>query len=211
MDDRGARATGSMQVARDRRLAKRMLRGDQRAIQEFCDEYLPKLYRYTIQRLRNESDVGYIVQVAVTNAARRIETYRGEATLLTWLIQICRREISKHLADAKRHDVFVPFLHDETLRAVVEGLEAPDSSEPDAVGRRGELIALVQHALDQLPERYAKALELKYVEGFSSKEIAERLDIGDEAAQSLLARARRAFREVCGEAITATYQPSSGG
>lgn len=209
MDDRQAQATGSMQVARDRGLAKRMLRGDQRAVQEFCDEYLPKLYRYTIQRIRNEHDVGDIVQVVLTNAARRIETYRGEATLLTWLVQICRREISKHLTDAKRRDIFVPFLHDETLRAVVESLEAPDSGEPDAVGRRSELIALVQLALDQLPERYARALELKYVEGCSSKEIAGRLGIGDEAAQSLLARARRAFREVCGEAVVATYQPSN--
>ncbi len=209
MDDRQAQATGSMQVARDRGLAKRMLRGDQRAVQEFCDEYLPKLYRYSIQRIRNEHDVGDIVQTVLTNAARRIETYRGEATLLTWLIQICRREISKHVADAKRRDVFVPFLQDEVLRAVVESLEAPGSGEPEADGQRSELIALVQLALDQLPERYAQALELKYVEGFSSKEIADRFRIGDEATQSLLARARRAFREVCGEAVTAAYRPGN--
>ncbi len=209
MKTRPSIATGSTQVARDRRLAKRMLGGDQRAVQEFCDEYLPRLYRYAIQRVRNEHDVGDIVQVVLTNAARRIETYRGEATLLTWLVQITRREISKYVADAKRRDLFVPFLHDEVLKAVVESLEAPESGEPEAVGRRNELIGLLQLALDQLPERYARALELKYIEGFSSREIAERLDIGDEATQSLLARARRAFREVCGEAVIATYQASS--
>lgn len=210
MDDREDKQSGSTQLARDRRLAKRMLGGDQRAVQQFCDEYLPKLYRYAIRRVRNEHDVGDIVQVVLTNAARRIETFRGEATLLTWLIQICRREISKYAADATRRDIFVPFLQDEALRAVVESLEAPDSGEPEHAGRRSELIALVQLALDQLPERYAQALELKYVEGFSSKEIARRLGIGDEATHSLLARARRAFREVCGEAVIATYGRTSG-
>jgi RNA polymerase sigma-70 factor (ECF subfamily) len=208
VSDSDSDTTASMQLARDSRLAKRMLRGEERAVKEFCDEYLPKLYRYTIQRVRNEADVSDIVQVVLTNAARRIETFRGEATLLTWLVQICRREISKHVVDAKRRDLFVPFLHDEALKAVVESLEAPDSGEPEAVGRRNELIGLVQLALDQLPERYARALELKYIEGFSSKEIAHRLGIGDEATQSLLARARRAFREVCGEALIATYQTS---
>ena len=50
--------------------------------------------------------------------------------------------------------------------------------------------------MEELPERYADALEMKYVDDMSSKEIAERLGIGDEATQSLLARARRALRVV---------------
>ena len=38
---------------------------------------------------------------------------------------------------------------------------------------------------------------MKYIDGFSSKEIAQRLGLADEATQSLLARARRAFRDLC--------------
>ena len=198
-----------MQVVRDRKLARRMARGDERAMRTFCDEYLPKLYRYALQRLRNEADVDDVVQVVLANAARAISSYRGEATLLTWLIQICRREISKHLAVAQRRDLATPFLQDDVLRAMVESLEAPELDEPEAAGRRAELIGLIQLAMDQLPERYADALELKYVHGFSSKEIAARFGIGDEAVQSLLARARRAFREVCGEAVLIDYQTST--
>ena len=198
-----------LQVVRDRKLAARMARGDERAIQTFCDEYLPKLYRYAAQRMRIQADVDDVVQVVLANAARAIHTYRGEATLLTWLIQICRHEISKHLADAQRRDLAAPFLQDDVLRAVVESLEAPLLDEPEAAGRRAELIGLVQIALDQLPARYADALELKYVHGFSSKQIAERFGLGDEATQSLLARARRAFREVCSEAVMADLQTDS--
>ena len=55
---------------------------------------------------------------------------------------------------------------------------------------------LIQVALDRLPARYGDVLEWKYVEGHSVKEIARRLDIGTEATQSLLARAKRAFADV---------------
>ena len=203
-------AIDALQVVRDRKLARRMARGDDASIRAFCDEYLPKLYRYASQRMGNAADVDDVVQVVLINAARAIHTFRGEATLLTWLIQICRREISKHLAHAERRDLATPFLQDDVLRAMVESLEAPELDEPEAAGRRAELIGLVQLALDQLPARYADALELKYVHGFSSKEIAARFGIGDEATQSLLARARRAFREVCGEAVAAELDREAG-
>lgn len=195
---------GSMQLSRDRRLVRRILAGDEKALRSFFDEYFPRLYRYARHRLRNEADVDDVVQIALSQAARRLETYRGEATLLTWLVQICRHEISRQLQHSKRDaDMMTPFLNDELLRSVVESMESGDGSNPEADGRRMELISLVQFTLDQLPEHYASALELKYINGFNSKEIAQRMRISDEATQSLLARARRAFREVCGEALHA--------
>ncbi len=171
-------------------------------MREFYDEYLPKLYRYAARRLPMRQDIDDVVQRVLTIAARRIETYRGEATLLTWLVQICRNEVSKHYKRAVRDDLTVTFLDDDVLRAVVESLEAPTADEPESAARRSELVAMVQVALDQLPAGYADALELKYVDGFSSKEIAGRLGIGDAAAQSLLARARRSFREICSVGVS---------
>ena len=188
-----------LQVRRDRKLAKRMLRGDDRAITEFCNQYIPKVYRFACSRLPNNHDVDDVVQVVVANAARRIETYRGEATLLTWLCQICRREISKHLAARARHQNVVSLTEDDDAASTVENLPANAMDQPDSVTGRAETISEVQEVLDQLPDRYAQALELKYIDGLSSKEIAAHFDIADVAAQSLLARARRAFRE-CYEA-----------
>jgi len=197
----------SLRLAHDRRLARRVLAGDEAALRAFVDEYFPRLYRYARHRLRNESDVDDVVQVVLAQAARRLDTYRGEATLLTWLVQICRHEISRQLREnQRRDDMMVPFLNDDLLRAVVESIETGGSGSPEQETRRFELISLVQFALDQLPEHYATALELKYIEGCNSKEIAARLHISDEATQSLLARARRAFREVCGEALHAAIR-----
>ena len=162
------------------------------------------MFRYARHRLGNLADVDEVVQATLSQAARRLETYRGEATLLTWLVQICRHEISRTLQRTSRNDMMEPFLNDELLRAAVEQV-AEDSSTPELEASRRELISLVQFALDQLPEHYARALELKYVQGFGSREIAETLGSSDKAVQSLLARARRAFREVCDQALRTVY------
>ena len=61
--------------------------------------------------------------------------------------------------------------------------------------RRAPLEQVVQLTLDYLPDRYGKALELKYLEGLTVEEIAEQLGDGVVAVQSLLARARAAFRK----------------
>ena len=193
-----------LRLRQDRKLAGAILRGDERALRQFIDEYAPRLFRYARHRLNNLADVDEVVQATLSQAARRLETFRGEATLLTWLVRICRHEISRTLRREARADMMEPFLNDELLRAVIEQV-ADESRAPEAEASRRETIAMVQFALDQLPEHYARALEMKYVQGFGSREIAEALDSSDEAVQSLLARARRAFREVCGEALRTLY------
>jgi len=188
--------TDELTRARDRRLARRMCDGDDAAIASFCREYLPKVYRFALARVRVEADADDVVQIVMRNAARRIETYRGESTLLTWLLQICRHELSKRYARADRHPAPLAFDDDDVLRAAVESIEASPTDEPERAAMREEMTAQLRCALEELPERYADALEMKYVDDMSSKEIAERLGIGDEATQSLLARARRALKEV---------------
>ncbi|MCZ6709657.1 MAG: sigma-70 family RNA polymerase sigma factor [Gammaproteobacteria bacterium] len=204
-------ALDELQVRRDRKLAKRMLRGDDRAITEFCNQYIPKLYRFACSRLPNHHDVDDVVQLVVANAARRIETYRGEATLLTWLCQICRREISKHLAARAKHQNVVSLTEDGEAASAVENLPANAMDQPDSVAGRAETISEVQGVLDQLPDHYAQALELKYIDGLSSKEIAAHFEIADDAAQSLLARARRAFRECYGTGSLSGAATAPGG
>jgi RNA polymerase sigma-70 factor (ECF subfamily) len=54
---------------------------------------------------------------------------------------------------------------------------------------------MVQATLDALPARYGDVLEWKYVHGLSMQEIAERLGMTPKAIESLLTRARAAFRE----------------
>jgi len=206
-----AREAADDPLARDRRLAARMCQGEDDAIQWFCREYMPMVYRFALTRVRVASDADDIVQSVMINAARRIETYRGEAPLLAWLKQISRRELARRYARIDRQPRVLAFGSDDALRAAVEAIEAAPADEPERVALRGELISRLHAALDELPDRYAAALEMKYVDELGSKEIAARLGISDEAAQSLLSRARRALREVCETSLWIEHPDEANG
>jgi RNA polymerase sigma-70 factor (ECF subfamily) len=178
----------------DRMLTRRLLRGEERAFEELFDEYFPRLLRFARVRLGDdEQAAAEVVQAALCKAVDRLATYRGEAPLFTWLCTICRREIvDSHRARRRAGE---RLLEDgAAVRAALEGLAAAAADDPEQGLRRRELVRLVHAALDQLPARYGEALELRYLDGLSVAEIAARLKVGYKAAESVLSRARTAFR-----------------
>jgi RNA polymerase sigma-70 factor, ECF subfamily len=181
----------------DRELVAAMLAGDERAFTTFFETYFPRVYRFALPRMnRNVDATKDVVQGTLIKAMRSIGDWRGEAALFTWLCQICRRQIADHVRSQRRHSSKVVLIDDsEEVRSALESIEAPATDDPLHGADRAELGRLVHAVLDRLPQRYGEALEWKYVEGRSVEEIGERLGIGQTAAQSLLARARIAFRE----------------
>ena len=181
----------------DRQLAQAMLAGDERAFRAFFELYFPRVYRFALPRLRgNEDTAKDVVQSTLIKAMRKLDAWRGDASLFTWLCQICRREIADHVRSQQRRSSKVVLIDDsDEVRAALENIEAPASDDPLRRADSAELKRLVHAVLDRLPNRYGEALEMKYVEGHSVEEIGQRLGIGHAAAQSLLARARVAFRD----------------
>jgi RNA polymerase sigma-70 factor (ECF subfamily) len=137
-----------------------------------------------------------VVQSTLVKAMRALGTFRGEAALFSWLCQICRRQIADYLRAHKRHHQNVVLIDDTPgLREALDSIAAPASDEPLQGYGSAETRRLVQSVLDRLPSRYGDVLEWKYIEGRSVEEIGALLGVGQVAAQSLLARARVAFRE----------------
>lgn len=188
----------------DRQLARGMINGDEVAIREFMDIYFPRLYRFALIRLQDDhSSAEDVVQQTLVIAARKIGTYRGEASLMTWLAQICRRELIRHVQKTERRARIVTLFDDEPLFESL--METLSEDNPLDLSEKTELIAMVHAVLDQLPHRNGDVLEWKYIEGLSIAEIGERLGIGPEAVQSKLARARRAFKQAFTEAHQLNY------
>jgi RNA polymerase sigma-70 factor, ECF subfamily len=181
----------------DRELVQGMLAGQEGAFQQFFETYFPRVYRFALPRVNRDVEVcKEVVQATLTKAMRNLAGFRGEAALFSWLCQICRRQIVDHLRANQRHSDRVVLIDDSPeLRAALESVEAPMEDEPQYQYGAAETRQLVQSVLDRLPSRYGDVLEWKYVEGCSVEEIAERLGVGQIAVQSLLARARNAFRE----------------
>ena len=182
----------------DKRYVKQLLEGDERAFDHFFEENFARLYRFALVRLSDDPEAAReVAQITLTRALRKLHTYRAESALFTWLCAICRNETSEWLRKQARYREHVVLTEDfPEIQAAVDSYRAPQDDGPEANYRRTETIRLIQVAMDRLPSRYGDVLEWKYVEGMSIKEIGGRLQLGQEATQSLLARARRSFGEV---------------
>lgn len=180
----------------DRALARRLLRGDEEAFEEFFDRTFRGLYRFALARVGHDQDAAEeVAQATLCKAITKLSTYRGEAALFTWLCTFCRHEISAWYRRRKTTEAPVDLVEDlPEVRAALESLGSGPEDPGSALGRK-ELGRLVQVVLDQLPGRYGSVLEWKYLEEVSVKEIAGRLEVSPKAAESLLTRAREAFRD----------------
>jgi RNA polymerase sigma-70 factor (ECF subfamily) len=182
----------------DRKLVKRLLAGDERAFRQFFDENFRRLYRFALARMSHDEDATReIVQAALSKALNKAHTYRGESALFTWLCMICRNEIVDWMRRNARYREHIVLTEDyPEIQAAVDSFHAPEADGPGNRHQKYEASRLIQVALDKLPPRYGDALEWKYIEGYSVKEIAVKMELSPEAVQSLLARARRAFQEI---------------
>ena len=106
-----------------------------------------------------------------------------------------RYEIAAHWKRLGRSAPEVELVEDSPeIRAALESLAAKDDA-PDVAYDRRELGRLVRLTLDHLPVRYGNALDMKYIHGLPVREMAVRLDMTPKAVESLLTRARQAFRD----------------
>jgi RNA polymerase sigma-70 factor (ECF subfamily) len=180
----------------DRALVGRMLAGQEPAFEEFFAAYFPALFRFAAARLRDPIAAEEVVQATLCRALARLASYRGEAALFTWLCTFCRHEISAYLERRARGPVAIDLVEDlPEIRSALESLAAGRPLDPEAALRHEEMSRLVQTTLDRLPRRYGDALEWKYIDGLSVAQIGDRLGLGPKAAESLLSRAREAFRD----------------
>jgi RNA polymerase sigma-70 factor (ECF subfamily) len=176
------------------KLVRQMLRGDEDAFSTFFASYAPRLYRFALTRVADEDATEEIVQATLVQAIRKLHLFRGEAALFTWMVTLCRHEIGAWLTRAGRRPT-VPLEEDvPEVRKKLEALAMRAAGPEEELGRL-EVARLVRVALDFLPPHYGDVLEWKYIEEVSVAEIAGRLGLTSKAAESMLARARNAFRD----------------
>jgi RNA polymerase sigma-70 factor (ECF subfamily) len=180
----------------DAALVRRVCSGEAAAFDEFFSSYFPRLYRFALARLDGNEDASEeVVQRTIIRGLDRLHSFRGDAALLTWLCTLCRHEIADWLAREGRVTPISLSDESEAGRMALESLAADEAEGPEDALHRREVTSLVHATLDGLPDKYAHALEWRYLDNVPVDEIAARLGVGYKAAESLLARARATFRD----------------
>jgi RNA polymerase sigma-70 factor, ECF subfamily len=164
---------------------------------EELQAHLPRL-RSVIRRILNdEDDTEDVLQDVMLTALQKLNTFRGDASLGTWLHRI---GVNAALAYRRRRRKLA---ERESVRAddaqmQGSGPSAPawrKAPQPDFVSAQSELGKLLQQAMAKLPAKYREVFILADVEDLSNEEIGQRLGLKLAAVKSRLHRARRMMRD----------------
>lgn len=181
----------------DADLLRRAAGGDAASVERFYSAHVDGLYAFVFYRVgRDPALAEDVVQEVFLDALARASAFDpARGSLRAWLYSGSRNVIRRALRSHRRSDELVQTWAriDATLTQVFAALERQPLS--DEVLARDETRDLVHMTIANLPDEYRDALERKYVHGESLREIAGRLALSEDAVKSLLARARRAFRD----------------
>jgi RNA polymerase sigma-70 factor (ECF subfamily) len=171
--------------------------GDAAAIARFYDSNVDGLYAFVFYRVGRDASLAEdVVQETFAKALAHTADYdpaRGSPA--SWLAVLSRNVIRDHLREHRRADQLLETWEriDATLAQTFAAMA--ERPLPGEVLERAETRDLVHMAIANLPEQYRSALTRKYVDGESLETLSSELGISVDAVKSLLARARRAFRD----------------
>ncbi len=182
LDQSESSSTTSVTDRSDVVLARRAALGDRESFAEIFDRHCASLYRYALRMLDNDHQAAEdAVQEAWTRAWLKLDGFRGDSALRTWLFRLVANECSN--ARRRRR----PLAIDDQLLAVMAKDTAP---EPHAHISEAELRQALDAALLELPWRQRASWLLREVEDLSYAEIADVLQTSPSVIRGQLHRAR---------------------
>jgi RNA polymerase sigma-70 factor (ECF subfamily) len=167
-----------------RMLLVRAASGSPDAARSLLDLTAEKVYGFIFARVGGRQEVAEdLVQSTYLEGMRSAHSFRGDATLTTWLCAIARRQVARHFESERRR-----LRLERRLRLVAVELEK--NSEPSVVAGSDAMIA----ALSRMMPLHRQILVLKYLDGLSVEQIAGELGRSKIQIQSLLQRARSGLK-----------------
>jgi RNA polymerase sigma-70 factor (ECF subfamily) len=168
--------------------------GDAAAFRLIMERNNSRLYRVARSVLRNEGEAEDVVQEAYVRAYGKLGMFRGESSLSTWLTRIVLNEALQRLR-RRRPTTDLEAISETPTAEVIWFPGAPGEADPERVASRKEIAALLERAIDELPEAFRVVFVMRAVEDMSGEETASALRIPEATVKTRLHRARRLLRE----------------
>jgi len=183
-------------------LVGRMQAGDASAVAELSSAYGPRIHQLAFRYMKNWEDAEEVTQDVLMKVFRKIDAFRGDAALSSWIYRITfntamsrlRTGRAGRLAEQPRHE---PAAADSTMRAPQDPADWSSLAD-DHVLRREMRERLVQ-ALTRLPEVYRIPVVLRDIQGLSTEEASALLRVKPQTLKSRLHRGRLILRQAMAE------------
>jgi RNA polymerase sigma-70 factor (ECF subfamily) len=185
------------QIATDEaELIARARRKDGTAVARIIRQHNQRLYRIARSILRDDTEAEDALQEAYIRAFTSLDLFRGESRLGTWLARIVTNEALGRLRRRKPTVDFDTFA--KTHEASAEIIRFPAANpdlDPETTMAQREIRALLERAIDALPEAFRTVLVARLIEGMSIEETADLYGIRPETVKTRLHRARRLLKD----------------
>ena len=165
------------------------------AVRTIIKRYNQRLYRLARSILRNDADAEEALQEAYLRAFAAIGSFRGEATLATWLSRITVNEALGQLRRRRRRARLDAALALPQPACVIPFPVAVAVDDPERSMAQRQILELVEQASDDLPEVYRVVFVARIVEGLTVEETAEALELRPATVKTRLHRARALVRQ----------------
>ena len=187
-----------MRDPRDQDLLKRLQAGDERAIAELADAYGTKIYQLAFRYLRNKEDAEEVTQDVLMKVHRKVDAFRGDAALSSWIYRITFNAAMSRLRTARYQRS-----QDEARQADADAEQqtpsradvADWSDMADERVLRSQLRRRVLRAILALPAIYRAPVVLRDLHGMSTEEASAMLHVKDQTLKSRLHRGRLILRK----------------
>jgi RNA polymerase sigma factor (sigma-70 family) len=183
-------------------LAVRGQRGAFRQIMQRCNQ---RLFRVARSVTGNDAEAEDVVQEAYARAFGKLRTFRGEASVLTWLTRIVLNEAHGRLRQ-RRITVELDQIEASQMESgrVLAFPSRFGSEDPAADAARAQIRHLLEGAIDQLPEPFRLVYVMREIEECTVEETAANLGLRAETVKTRLHRARRLLRTALEGTLAAT-------
>ena len=182
-------------------LLARLKSGDEQALVDLADEFGTKIYQLAFRYLRNKEDAEEVTQDVLFKVYRKVDAFRGDAALSSWIYRITFNAAMSRLRTAKYQRsqdddrnmaVADSDLHGDTPRAK----DVADWSDlADEQVLRSQLRTRVMRAILALPAIYRAPVMLRDIQGMSTEEASAVLHVKDQTLKSRLHRGRLILRK----------------
>ncbi len=185
-------SSGPQQLDKD--VIERAQRGEREAVTQLFGDHLGTVHRFALRMCRDEDRARDIAQESLLTALKSLDSFRGEASFSTWLFTITRSHCGRLRRRSERESV-------SEDGEVVTDTAVSEDPLPDALAAHGEVSAVVEQALGSLDPDDREVVLLRDVEGLSTKEAADTLQISVAALKSRLHRARAVLRSAVRDVV----------
>ena len=179
-------------------LIGRMQAGDTAAVGELASMYGPRIQQLAFRYVKNWEDAEEVAQDVLLKVYRKIDAFRGDAALSSWIYRITFNTAMSRLRNgrfSRPHEV--PRQEDGPERSMPD--PADWSSLADDQVMRGQMRERLIEALKHLPEVYRIPVILRDIQGLSTEEASAVLRVKSQTLKSRLHRGRLILRQHLGE------------